>query len=168
VAFPHLYNSRPRGVALSPYHYPAVCFIKCDDPEIPVFNYDSVINPMPAYKKDTLKQVEINAVTDEELDSFSLPKDVTPILDQQPLFTENTANGINLYWAPAPFNQRTGKTRRACDIPLVSNWFKEHCPQGYPVKVRVSYQKLLKCWVLNSLHHKSPKSQNKRNLFKAF
>jgi pre-mRNA-processing factor 8 len=36
------------------------------------------------------------------------------------------------------------------------------------VKVRVSYQKLLKCWVLNSLHHKRPKSQNKRNLFKAF
>ncbi len=36
------------------------------------------------------------------------------------------------------------------------------------MKVRVSYQKLLKCWVLNNLHHKQPKSQNKRNLFKAF
>ena len=58
--------------------------------------------------------------------------------------------------------------RRTCDVPLVSSWFKEHCPQGYPVKVRVSYQKLLKCWVKNSLHHKSPKTTGKRNLFKAF
>jgi pre-mRNA-processing factor 8 len=36
------------------------------------------------------------------------------------------------------------------------------------VKVRVSYQKLLKCWVLNALHHQTPKSQNKRSLLKAF
>lgn len=90
------------------------------------------------------------------------------MLSEQPLFTENTANGIDLYWAPAPYNQRTGRTRRTCDVPLVSSWFKEHCPQGYPVKVRVSYQKLLKCWILNSLHHKRPKAQNKRNLFRAF
>jgi hypothetical protein len=26
------------------------------------------------------------------------------------------------------------------------------------VKVRVSYQKLLKVWVLNQLHHRAPKS----------
>ena len=87
---------------------------------------------MPAYKNENLKkldsEINMNAVTDEELEAFCLPEDVTPILNEQPLFTENTANGINLYWAPAPFNQRTGKTRRACDIPLVSNWFKEHCP----------------------------------------
>jgi|688.fasta_scaffold208665_3 pre-mRNA-processing factor 8 len=127
-----MYNNRPRNVALSPYHFPAVCFIKCDDPEVPVFNYDQVINPMPAYKNEQLKeldsQINQNAVTDEELDEFTLPDGVEPLLSEQPLFTENTANGINLYWAPAPFNQRTGVTRRACDIPLVSNWFKEHCP----------------------------------------
>jgi pre-mRNA-processing factor 8 len=35
------------------------------------------------------------------------------------------------------------------------------------VKVRVSYQKLLKNLVLNKLHHRKPKSQNKKNLFKA-
>jgi pre-mRNA-processing factor 8 len=108
VAFPHLYNSRPRGVELGPYHYPAVCFIKCDDPEVPVFNYDSVINPMPAYKNDNIKQLDseinLNAVSDEELEGFSLPERVSPILSEQTLFTENTANGINLYWAPAPFN----------------------------------------------------------------
>ncbi len=36
------------------------------------------------------------------------------------------------------------------------------------MKVRVSYQKLLKVWVLNQLHHKQPKPQNKRSLLKAF
>lgn len=77
-------------------------------------------------------------------------------------------SAINLYWAPEPYNKRTGATRRCYDIPLVSNWFKERCPQGYPVKVRVSYQKLLKVWVLNQLHHKTPKPQNKRSLLKAF
>jgi pre-mRNA-processing factor 8 len=98
---------------------------------------------MPAYKSDKLKVVEdlINqdAVTDEDLEEFTLPDGIEPILSEQPLYTENTANSIELYWAPSPFNQRTGRMRRACDVPLVSNWFKERCPQGYPVKVRVSY-----------------------------
>lgn len=35
------------------------------------------------------------------------------------------------------------------------------------MKVRVSYQKLLKNLVLNKLHHRKPKSQSKKNLFKA-
>jgi pre-mRNA-processing factor 8 len=67
-----------------------------------------VINPMPAYKSEKLKllesEININAVTDEELEEFTLPDDIEPILAEQPLYTENTSNGINLYWAPAPFN----------------------------------------------------------------
>ena len=58
IAFPHLYNSRPRGVHLGPYHTPAVCFIKNEDPDVPVFNYDSVINPMPAYKNEEILKVD--------------------------------------------------------------------------------------------------------------
>lgn len=30
----------------------------------------------------------------------------------------------------------------------------QHCPTAYPVKVRVSYQKLLKNYVLNQLHRR--------------
>ena len=30
----------------------------------------------------------------------------------------------------------------------------EHCPTAYPVKVRVSYQKLLKNYILNQLHRR--------------
>jgi hypothetical protein len=47
--------------------------------------------------------------------------------------------------------KEAAKTRRVYDIPFVNSWFKERCPQGYPVKVRVSYQKLLKIWILNSV-----------------
>lgn len=129
MAFPHLYNSRPRKVELSPYHNPAVCFIKNDDPELPAFYFDEVINPISAYKMEKFKNLSENfEVTDEDLEEFTLPSGVVPILSEEPLYNERTVNGINLYWAPEPFNKRTGKTRRNYDIPLVSNWFKERCP----------------------------------------
>ena len=50
IAFPHLYNSRPRKVAIAPYHYPACVLIKQEDPELPTFYFDSIINPIFAYK----------------------------------------------------------------------------------------------------------------------
>jgi len=84
------------------------------------------------------------------------------------LYTDNTANGIALLWAPRPFNLRSGFTRRALDVPLVKTWYREHCPPGQPVKVRVSYQKLLKYYVLNALKHRPPKAQRKRYLFRSF
>ena len=57
--------------------------------------------------------------------------------------------------------------RRSLDVPLVSQWFKEHCPPNHPVKVRVSYQKLLKLYVLNELHARPPKPLKKKDLFKS-
>lgn len=89
-------------------------------------------------------------------------------MNETPLYSDNTANGIALLWAPRPFNLRSGSTRRALDIPLVQTWYREHCPSGMPVKVRVSYQKLLKYFVLNSLHHRKPKPMKKRYLFRSF
>lgn len=97
---------------------------------------------------------------------FELPDRVEPFLSETPLYTDNTGNGIALVWAPRPFNLRSGHTRRAIDIPLVKDWFHEHCPPTHPVKVRVSYQKLLKCYVLNQLHRRPPKAMNKKYLFK--
>lgn len=67
---------------------------------------------------------------------------------------------------PFPVN-RSGRTRRSVDVPLINNWFYEHCPPNNPVKVRVSYQKLLKMYVLNRLHHRHPKNLKKKSLFKA-
>eukprot|EP00735_Rhodelphis_limneticus_P013308 TRINITY_DN692_c0_g1::TRINITY_DN692_c0_g1_i1::g.28748::m.28748 TRINITY_DN692_c0_g1::TRINITY_DN692_c0_g1_i1::g.28748 ORF type:complete len:2358 (+),score=811.76,sp/Q99PV0/PRP8_MOUSE/82.36/0.0,PROCN/PF08083.6/1.3e-219,PRP8_domainIV/PF12134.3/8.5e-126,U6-snRNA_bdg/PF10596.4/8.9e-94,PRO8NT/PF08082.6/6.6e-81,U5_2-snRNA_bdg/PF10597.4/3.6e-69,PROCT/PF08084.6/1.3e+04,PROCT/PF08084.6/1.4e-48,RRM_4/PF10598.4/1.8e-44,JAB/PF01398.16/9.6e-08,Lipocalin_3/PF12702.2/0.43 TRINITY_DN692_c0_g1_i1:123-7076(+) len=161
IAFPHLYNSRPRSVHLSAYHYPAVCYIKSDDPDIPAYNFSPLINPIP-YQKERRSRED-----DDEDDDFELPEDVEPLLSESPLFTSNTAPSIALVWAPRPFNTRSGRTRRCIDVPLVKAWYLEHCPPGMPVKVRVSYQKLLKCFVLNELHKRPPKNRKKIYLFRS-
>lgn len=92
---------------------------------------------------------------------------MAPFLEDAPLYTSNTAAGIALLFAPRPFNLRSGNTRRALDVPLINNWFHEHCPPQYPVKVRVSYQKLLKCYVLNQLHARPPKGLKKKYLLRS-
>jgi len=166
IAFPFLYNSRPRKVHLTVYHHPASVYIKTEDPELPAFYFDPIINPIPASRMPKV-------VHDDDVVPFELPAGVEPFLadvgdeDGARCYTANTANGIALYWAPRPYNQRSGRMRRSLDIPLVKTWYKEHCPPGHPVKVRVSYQKLLKCYVLNELHHRPPKALNKKYLFPA-
>ncbi|XP_061716372.1 pre-mRNA-processing-splicing factor 8 [Cydia pomonella] len=162
IAFPYLYNNLPHFVQLSWYHTPNVIYIKTEDPDLPAFYFDPLINPIS--HRHSVKSLD--PVPDEE--EFVLPEEVTPFLQETALYTDNTANGIALLWAPRPFNMRSGRTRRAIDVPLVKTWYKEHCPPGQPVKVRVSYQKLLKYYVLNSLKHRPPKPQKKRYLFRSF
>jgi len=99
VAFPHLYNSLPRAVHLSPYHHP--------------------------------------------------------------LQNELTVEGVALWWVPDLYNRCSGRMQRAQDVPLVKNWYIEHCPLGQSVKVRVLYQKLLKCFVLNELKTCSEKAMTR-------
>ena len=55
-------------------------------------------------------------------DEFVLDDDIEPFLKSTPLYSDNTANGIALLWAPRPFNLRSGHTRRAVDVPLVKQW----------------------------------------------
>ncbi|KAL0026492.1 hypothetical protein WJX77_002478 [Trebouxia sp. C0004] len=166
VAFPYLYNNRPRKVQLSTYHYPMVTYIKMEDPDLPAFYFDPLIHPIPPHKSQGPEQASW-VVEDDEEEDFELPEGVDPFLTEQPLYTENTAAGIALLWAPRPFDLRSGRTRRSVDVPLINNWFYEHCPPNNPVKVRVSYQKLLKMYVLNRLHHRHPKNLKKKSLFKA-
>ena len=148
----------------SRYHAPNVVYIKTEDPDLPAFYFDPLINPI-ANRHGVNKSADYLPDDDEE---FILPDDVQPFMQDTPLYTDNTANGISLLWAPRPFNMRSGRCRRAIDIPLVKAWYKEHCPPGHPVKVRVSYQKLLKYYVLNALKHRKPKPQKKRYLFRSF
>ncbi|CAG9461905.1 unnamed protein product [Pedinophyceae sp. YPF-701] len=167
VAFPHLYNNRPRKVRLAEYHSPAVMYIKTEDPDLPAYHYDPLIHPIPFYKTGTDQKMGDDADSDDDDDDdFELPEHVAPFLAEQPLYTDTTASGLALFWAPRPFNLREGRTRRVIDVPLVSTWYREHVPAGYPVKVRVSYQKLLKTWVLNKLHARPPKAVKKRSLLK--
>ncbi|ORX49188.1 pre-mRNA-processing-splicing factor 8 [Hesseltinella vesiculosa] len=170
IAFPFMYNSLPRSVQVSWYHYPTVVYVRSEDPDLPAFYFDPIINPISTrnFDNEETQQNEDAIFGDgDEDESFTLPTSVKPFLDETPTYTDNTANAIALYWAPHPFNKRSGHTRRAEDVPLVKNWYLEHCPPNQPVKVRVSYQKLLKCYVLNALHHRRPKALNKKYLFKS-
>jgi len=136
IAFPYLYNSRPRKVHLGVYHYPQACYIKAEDPDLPAFYYDPLINPI-SYASQAAVRWQNDGRFDDDA-PFVLPPAVAPFLEDTPLYTDNTASGISLFWAPHPFDKRSGVTRRIVDVPLVKDWFCEHPPSGYPVKVRVS------------------------------
>lgn len=172
VAFPHLYNSLPRSVRISPYHTPKNVYIRTDDPDLPAFYFDPLINPI-SNRGTTPKNMPLVSHEDSifgpnsaEDDEFELPEDITPFLEDKDLENDLTADGIALWWAPEPYSRRSGRMRRAQDIPLVKNWYLEHCPPNMAVKVRVSYQKLLKCYVLNELRTRPEKAMAKKNLFR--
>ncbi|KAI4119009.1 MAG: hypothetical protein LQ345_001040 [Seirophora villosa] len=172
VAFPFLYNSLPRSVKLSWYSHPQIVYVRAEDPSLPAFYFDPVINPISsrsvAPKNITIShEDEIFGHGNNEDEEFVLPGEVEPFLADEELYTSETSSAIALWWAPFPFDRRSGRMVRAQDVPLVKQWYLEHCPQGQPVKVRVSYQKLLKSYVLNELHKKKPKAQNKQNLMKS-
>ncbi|KAI9882764.1 MAG: Pre-mRNA-processing-splicing factor 8 [Watsoniomyces obsoletus] len=171
VAFPYLYNSLPRSVKLSWYSYPQVVYVRAEDPNLPAFYFDPVINPISsravAPRNITIShEDEIFGYGNNEDDSFEFPAEVEPFLEDKELYTSDTASAIALWWAPFPFDRRSGRMVRAQDVPLVKQWYLEHCPSNQPVKVRVSYQKLLKTYVLNELHKRRPKAQNKQDLLK--
>merc|ERR1711865_475791 len=104
---------------------------------------------------------------EEEDEEFILPINFAAPFASNVLSSSIITDGIALLHAPTPYNKRSGKTRRTIDIPLIKTWYQEHCPSNYPTKVRVSYQKLLKGWVLNELKRRPVKRVGKQNLFRA-
>ncbi|EFE39528.1 hypothetical protein TRV_05787 [Trichophyton verrucosum HKI 0517] len=170
VAFPYLYNSLPRSVKISWYSHPQGVYVRTEDHNLPAFYFDPIINPISSR---SVAPQNITVSHEDEIfghgndeDDFELPAAVEPFLADEELYTSETSSAISLWWAPYPFDRRSGRMVRAQDVPLVKQWYLEHCPQGQPVKVRVSYQKLLKTYVLNELHKRKPKAQNKQNLLR--
>lgn len=149
VAFPHLYNSLPRSVHLGKYHEPKNVYIKTDDPDLPAFYFDPLINPISqrvvqeAHTPLVSHEDEVFGYGNDEDDEFELPDELEPFLGEKALSNDATADAIALYWAPYPYNRRSGRTRRAQDVPMVKNFYLEHCPPDQAVKIRVSYQKLV-------------------------
>lgn len=176
VAYPYLYNSLPRSVHLSWHSYPQVVFNRAHDPDLPTFHFDRRINPISS-RTVASKNVEISHEDElfgsgnneePEDDAFELPLGVEPFLAEEELENEDTSSAVELWWAPYPFDRRSGRMVRAQDVPLIKQWYLEHPPSDRPpVKVRVSYQKLLKNFVLNELHKKKPKAQNNQNLMRS-
>ncbi|AAS50980.2 ABR207Wp [Eremothecium gossypii ATCC 10895] len=165
IAFPHLYNPRPRSVEISWYHDPVSCLLPEDDDDaMPAFHFSSQFSPI-------INQGFKHAKTDYEMSAskheFSLPADFAPLLDSEELEPEGTKDSISLYHAPYPFNRRSGRMVRAQDVALIKKWYLQHPDSEYPIKVRVSYQKLLKNYVLNELHTQRPSKQKKVKLLKS-
>jgi pre-mRNA-processing factor 8 len=68
--------------------------------------------------------VYVEETEEIDLGEIDFGVDFQPLLHDEELSNKESTNGINLLWAPKPFNQRCGKTRRAYDIPLISGWYK--------------------------------------------
>ncbi|CAI9628190.1 procn-domain-containing protein [Alternaria burnsii] len=172
VSYPYLYNSLPRSVKLAWYSHPQVVYVRAEDPDLPAFYFDPGINPISsravAPKNISVSHEDMVFGEDDEddEDDFQMPEEMEPFMADEELSTSETASAIALWWAPHPFDKRSGRMVRAQDVPLVKQWYLEHVPAGQPVKVRVSYQKLLKTFVLNELHKKPPQAQNKQNLMR--
>ena len=95
MAFPYLYNNRPRKVRLSVYHHPMVMYIKAEDPDLPAFYYDPLIHPIAFYKSEARAGAPApggpDAVLDEEDEEWALPEGLDPFLTEAPLYSDTTA-----------------------------------------------------------------------------
>ncbi|SCW03879.1 LAFE_0H01046g1_1 [Lachancea fermentati] len=165
IAFPHLYNSRPRSVHIPWYHTPILCLIRNErELDDPCFHFNESLNPI------TWKDIMHNKTryeSEAKKDDFVLPSTLRPLMEAEKLESEDTKETLSLYFAPYPFNRRSGRTVRAQDVALIKKWYLQHPDEEYPIKVRVSHQKLLKNYVLNELKRNPPNSNRKIKLLKS-
>ena len=154
VAFPYLYNSFVKGVHVSWYHDPVKCYVESSDPVATSFTFQHYFNSITQLKCTgpdlESKDLDLCGLVpfmgkeyDEQSDCY-VDTEVEP---------EGTSDALQLWWAPYPFNRRSGRMIRAEDVALTKSWYKERAPRDSNIKVRVSYQKLLKNYVLNELHN---------------
>ncbi|CUM64486.1 uncharacterized protein PRCAT00002091001 [Priceomyces carsonii] len=162
VAFPYLYNSFTELVRVGRYHEPLNCFNKVAGYDLPAFHFRSDLNPIIPHARtkkieyDEIEELDLGGCNSVSFMSYSEDDDIIP------LEAENTSEAIQLWWAPYPFNVRSGRMVRAEDVALVKSWYKQHAPKEDPIKVKISYQKLLKNHILNELHNpKGSKTNNK-------
>jgi len=80
VAFSHLYNSLLRSVHLSPYHAPKNVDIRTDDPDLPAFYFNPIINPIVIIRQQIRTKYK---VASPHLYN-SLPRSIHPSLYHAP------------------------------------------------------------------------------------
>merc|ERR1719181_1495051 len=88
LAFPFLYNSRPRDVKVGRYHLPTCCFIKNEDPDLPAFYFDPVINPISAHGLSTAPKEVLGEDDFGDGDELYLPAELQPLLHAANLYNE--------------------------------------------------------------------------------
>jgi len=74
VAFPFLYNNRPRHCEIGTYHVPPCAYIRIEDPSSPPYFFDKVINPIPRSKINNVIDEKIKDNTNNELYLNSIKK----------------------------------------------------------------------------------------------
>lgn len=147
VAFPYLFNSFCKSVSASTYHYPNVLFMKDEDSFSPNFNFSFEYNQiLPIQNKANNYELEFD---DNDIDV-----DFSPFADEEPLETENIKAAVELYWAPPSFSNRSGRTIRAQDVTIMKDWYLLPPSSDDRVKVKTSYQRLLKGTIINDLQNK--------------
>lgn len=82
---------------MAAYHHAPLYYVKADDPDLPAFYFDPIINPISAFRSDR-QGVKSASEWDDDDDDLPLPDGMFPLLDEEPLYTDNTALGITLYW----------------------------------------------------------------------
>ncbi|KAL3228560.1 Pre-mRNA-splicing factor 8 [Nakaseomyces bracarensis] len=149
LTFPHVYNSRPRSVTNSWHSHPIFCL-------------EQFTKSSESFSEEIMIP-NISSNHSTKLNSYDIGLDIKPLMHEEALSEINTKDAIKLFHAPFPFNRRSGSTKRAEDVPLVKSWYLQHPEEEFPVKVKVSYQRLLKRNVFNELkenkdrHHKKLK-----------
>lgn len=165
IAFPHLYNSRPRSVELSWYNDPLSCLIQNDDDDdIPAYYFDPSLNPITFFDVSPNSTRSNKSIDEEEL---ILSESFVPLMEEENLTTGETKDALALYNAPFPFSRKSGKMVRAQDVALIKKWYLQHPDEQYPVKTRISYQKLLKNYVFNELKKTPVTKKQKIKLLKS-
>jgi len=159
IAYPYLFNSNVRMLLEQVYQETRRFVLNSMDQDLPCYVLDSSIYPI-------LKSPIIdNSFEDNDV---ILPRSFKPIFNFLKLYNKNTIKAYTLLHASYPFFHKNILINRVIDIPLVKSWYLLHCPLNFPSKVRISYQKLLKRFVINKMLKKSRRLPDKSNLIKTF
>ncbi|MCH0629904.1 hypothetical protein JNB11_08040 [Kocuria palustris] len=146
VAYPSLHNDFVKLVTPGRYHPNLDLGGAVTDHGPNAFGFGALMN-----------LIHENTHSNQTKDDDIVVKAIPP-LENSELTPKGTSEALGLYQAPYPFNLRLGATKRAEDVPLVKHWYARRRPlPRAPVKVRISYQKLLKNVVINE-HKRTTKS----------
>lgn len=163
VFFPHLYNVRPRKLVVPALVNSINCNIAEFDIE-QVFGYSPLLNPLPLQVNSSIKTDFERGLLNEK--HFAISPKVFKEIDSSS--NVSLGSSIKLLEAAAPFNKKSGKTTRSHCINLLKSWISQHPDNpNYPIKVKKSYQSLLKNKIKTKLRSKKLQKKKHLSLFKS-
>ncbi|KAL6928706.1 hypothetical protein ACO0SA_002035 [Hanseniaspora valbyensis] len=165
--FPHLYNVRPRKLVVPQLVNSINCTIDEFDKN-KVFGFSEELNPINVQTTIT-NQTDFEKGLLKNNEKFNISPKIfkNTERDKKTTTTTTLSDAIKLFEAPAPFNKKHGKTERSQDINLLKSWISQHPDkQNYPIKVKKSYQGLLKNKIKTNLRAKKQQKKKHISLYK--